>query len=135
MNLWMAMAALAAGALLLALLWAYLGGDADGLVMGADKAAYCAGDAVKVTIRNGANSKATFGAPYAIYRWVDGEWRYADDLTPDVWIMVLYVLEPGRSFTQTVLEDAPPGRYMVVKNATVGDRKVELRAFFEVREC
>ncbi len=134
MNAWIIVSVLAVG-ILIAFLWTYSGGEASGLTMRVEKAAYCVGDVVRVTIHNGANARATFGAPYAIYRWADGEWRYADDLTPDVWILVLYVLEPGRDFTQTVLEDAPPGRYMVVKNATVDNRKVELRAVFEVREC
>ncbi len=85
-------------------------------IMKLDKNTYHIGETVKLEIINLGETPVSLSRPYEIYYWDNGQWVFADELTPDAWTMELIVLGKYHSFTQYIsLENAVPGKYKVVK--------------------
>ncbi len=89
------------------------------------------------TIVNRSRREISFGEQYDVQvlkgdRWVSAEW-----MRDRVWIMVLYTLRPGDSFSRTIdlPRDIDPGNYRLVKEVTLVDTgaKLVLTAEFVVR--
>ncbi len=82
-----------------------------------DKGTYSKGEGVILKVFNLGPTSIMFGRPYAVYYWNGSSWIPADWVTPDVWTMEAYILQPGQEFTQEIdLTNAIPGKYMVVKS-------------------
>ncbi len=88
------------------------------------------------TVVNKLQEKISFGEPYDIQQLRNGEWVSVEWMKDHVWIMILYTLSPGESFSRVVElpEDIEPGEYRLVKEVMVGEyeRKVVLTFGFTV---
>ncbi|MEM4342349.1 MAG: hypothetical protein QXI19_06940 [Candidatus Caldarchaeum sp.] len=88
------------------------------------------------TIVNDSRYVVSFGEPYDIQIKKNGEWVSVEWMKDRVWILVLYMLEPGQVFSRVVElpQDVEAGTYRLVKEVVVeasGERMV-LTAEFEV---
>lgn len=82
-----------------------------------DKTVYVPGEEVILKVINIGPTSITLGMPYMVHYWDGRSWIPADWVTPDVWTMEVYILQPGQEFTQKIdLAGAKPGNYMVTKN-------------------
>ncbi|GBC69027.1 hypothetical protein HRbin01_00718 [archaeon HR01] len=91
---------------------------------------------LKYTIVNNLEEPISFGAAYDVQMLRDGDWVSVEWMKDRVWIMVLYTLRSGESFSglAELAEDVEPGRYRLVKEVTAENtgRKITLTAEFEV---
>lgn len=76
---------------------------------------------ITYTIVNDSRHIISFGAPYDIQINRNGEWVSAEWMKDRVWIMILYTLEPGKSFSAVaeLPDDVELGRYRLVKKVMV----------------
>ncbi|MCS6784860.1 MAG: hypothetical protein NZ581_06670 [Candidatus Caldarchaeum sp.] len=112
-------------------------GDRHGVALVLDKSElYKNQRTLTYTIVNNSPDVISFGAPYDIQIKKNGEWVQVEWMKDLVWIMILYTLEPGKSFSQTIElpKDIEPGHYRLVKEITVEKTggKMVLTAEFEV---
>ncbi len=91
---------------------------------------------LKYTVVNKLQERIGFGEPYDIQKLCNGEWISVEWMKDRVWILILYTLMPGESFSRVVElpENIEPGEYRLVKEVMVGEdeRKVVLTAGFTV---
>jgi len=91
---------------------------------------------ITYTIVNNSGEKISFGAMYDVQIRRDGEWVRVDWIRDRVWILVLYMLEPGQSFDGVVElpDDVEVGTYRVLKEISFEEtgRKMVLEAKFQV---
>jgi len=77
-----------------------------------------------------------FGEPYDVQILKGGRWVSTEWMRDKVWIMILYTLRPGESFSRTIElpPDVEPGVYRLVKEITVVEtgEKLVLTAEFAV---
>lgn len=78
---------------------------------------------ISYTIINNSGDTISFGAPYDIQIKHNGEWVSAEWMKDLAWIMILYVLESGKSFSAILElpEDIEPGTYRLVKEVMIED--------------
>lgn len=108
-----------------------------GVTLVLDKTELYKGDrTLTYTIVNNSPHTIAFGAPYDIQINKNGQWITPEWMKDLVWIMILYTLEPGKTFSQTIElpEDIEPGHYRLVKEVMIEsiDAKLTLTAEFEV---
>ncbi len=89
------------------------------------------------TIVNRSRREVSFGEPYDVQVLRGGRWVSAEWMRDRVWIMILYTLRPGGSFSRTIVlpPELEPGTYRLVKEVTFVDtgERVVLTAEFVVR--
>ncbi|MEM4314978.1 MAG: hypothetical protein QXI97_01520 [Nitrososphaerota archaeon] len=88
------------------------------------------------TIANDSRYVVSFGEPYDIQIKKNGEWVSVEWMKDRVWILILYMLEPGQVFSRVVElpQDVETGTYRLVKEVVVeatGEKTV-LTAEFKV---
>ncbi|MEM1946426.1 MAG: hypothetical protein QXG69_00290 [Candidatus Caldarchaeum sp.] len=88
------------------------------------------------TIVNDSRYVVSFGEPYDIQIKKNGEWVSVEWMKDRVWILILYMLEPGQVFSRKVElpQDVETGTYRLVKEVMVEatGEKMVLTAEFEV---
>ncbi len=114
------------------------GGRDVGVVLSLDKTELRGDRELTYTIVNESQREISFGEPYDVQVLKDGRWVSTEWMRDKVWIMVLYTLRPGESFSRAIYlpTDVEPGVYRLVKEVTVvetGERLVLTAEFMVLR--
>ncbi len=114
------------------------GGRGVGVVLSLDKTELRGDRELTYTIVNWSQREISFGEPYDVQVLKDGRWVSTEWMRDKVWIMVLYTLRPGESFSRAIHlpTDVEPGVYRLVKEVTVvetGERLVLTAEFMVLR--
>jgi hypothetical protein len=114
-------------------------GEGDmGVVLSLDRTELRGDRKLTYTIVNRSQREVTFGEPYDVQVLRGGRWLSVEWMGERVWIMILYKLRPGDSFSRTIdlPADVEPGMYRLVKEVTVVEtgEKLVLTAEFVVRQ-
>lgn len=72
-------------------------------------------------IINGGSEIVYFGEPYDIQRLEGGKWVSVEWMKGRAWIMVMHMLQPGKTFKREVElpNEVEPGCYRLVKRVTI----------------
>ena len=90
-------------------------------------------DTIVITVINNANSNATVGYDFTLYRYENGNWTKVE--TGLVFIQSLKTIPPGKSWQQTVRLselNLKPGKYRVEKVVFINGTRYTVSGEFEV---
>ncbi|NJE84246.1 hypothetical protein E3E23_00080 [Thermococcus sp. CX2] len=120
-----------------------LGGDNGGtdevpavpdVVLKLDKTGYAPDETMVLTVVNNADSEATTGYAFQLYRLENGNWKEVNlDMA---FIEIAIIIEPGKSWEQMIdlsKLNLEPGHYKIVKSIFVGNVTVKPEAEFDIK--
>ncbi len=81
---------------------------------------------ITVEWKNGLEEEISYGEPFYLYRWVDGEWQNCA-MTELVWTLPAYIIQPGKTskkvYSLAGQSVVFPGDYRLEASFTVGNKK------------
>ncbi|ANF23501.1 immunoglobulin-like domain-containing protein [Thermococcus piezophilus] len=120
-----------------------MGGDIGGtdeipavpdVVLKLDKTSYAPDETMVLTVVNNADSEATTGYEFQLYRLENGNWKEVNlDMA---FIEIAIIIEPGKSWEQIIdlsKLNIDPGHYKIVKSIFVGNVTVKPETEFDIK--
>ena len=114
---------------------------ADSITMTVSPAAFKVGTVgeAKLTITNNASEEVTFGDPYRVEYSSNGNWEKVTLFDSVSFTAMAHGLAPGKSqeFSinlQPMPYDYKPGQYRILKDAQIGEKKIQLTTIFSVEQ-